>query len=509
MTVRIVPTPIAGILESPTPRKGQFDDALADAIVASPVRASALVRLREPGALVVTTGQQPGLFTGPLYTIYKALSAAGLARTLERQWQRPVVPVFWVAGDDHDFAEASHASWITADGTSRQVALPPRPPEAPLTPLYREPLGDAIDAVLDQLSADLPPSEFRDSSLEWLRRHYRPTATIAASFAGALAELLAPVGIVCLESSHPAVKRAAARHLIRALGLARELDADLESRAQDLMAAGMDPGVPVGEGAALVMLEGPLGRDRLLIENGGFVTRRGRERFDLDSLQRVAAAEPGRLSPNVLLRPVVESALLPTVAYLAGPGELKYLALAQPIYDRMRVPRQLVVPRWSGVVVEPRVDRVLQKFGIELADLLEPQGSLESRLVRSQLPEPATRALQSLREQILAGYDALARSATDVDPTLTRPVEGTKNQALAGLNDIEKKLVQHLKRRQEIELGQLAKARALVLPDNQSQERVLTIAPFLARHGPALITELSEAVEAWYEAALEGALDPS
>jgi len=509
MTLRIVPTPLGAPPESPSVREGRFDPSLGDAMVASSARENGLARLSEPSALAVTTGQQPGLFTGPLYTIYKALSAAGLARMLERQWQRPVVPVFWIAGDDHDFAEASHTSWLTTDGMVRRVSLPPRPPDAPLTPLYQEPLGAEISALLETLGADLAGSEFRQWTLEWLQRHYRPEATVAGSFAGALAELLAPAGVICLDSTHPNVKRGAARYLIRGLGLARELDRDLENRSQELLGAGADPSVAVGDGATLVMLEGPLGRDRLLIENGGFITRRGRERYDLQSLQRIAAAEPGRLSPNVLLRPVVESALLPTVAYLAGPGELKYLALAQPVYERMRVPRQLVVPRWSGVLVEPRVDRVLQKFGIELGDLLEPQGSLESRLVRSQLPEEASRGLESLRESLLLGYQTLARSAAEIDPTLTRPVEGARNQALAGLKDIEKKLVQHLKRRQELELGQLAKARALVLPDNQPQERVLTIAPFLARHGPALIPELGEAIEAWYATALEGALDPS
>jgi uncharacterized protein YllA (UPF0747 family) len=271
----------------------------------------------------------------------------------------------------------------------------------------------------------------------------------------------------------------------------------------------MDAGVPVGENATLVMLEGPLGRDRLLLRDGGFTTRRGREQLDLESLQRIAAAEPERLSPNVLLRPVIESALLPTVAYLGGPSELNYLALTHPVYERMRVPRQVVLPRWSGLLVEPKVDRVLQKFGIELADLLAPGGALESNLVRSQLPQESTRALRSLREDLLSGYEALARSAADIDPTLTKAVQGTKNQALAGLKATEKKLVQHLKRRQEIELGQLARARDLILPDNQPQERVLTIASFLARYGPALIDDVNEAIEGWYAAALEGALDPS
>jgi bacillithiol synthase len=509
MSLRLVATPIASVSEFPSPREGQYDAGLAEAFVASSARPSLIERLREPGALVVTTGQQPGLLTGPLYTIYKALSSAALARILERQWQRPVIPVFWVAGDDHDFAEASHISWITADGTVRDVSLPPRPPDAPLTPLYREQLGPEIREILERFTADLPASEFRTWTLEWLQRHYRPSSSVAGSFAGALAELLAPCGVLCLDSTHPAVKRAAAPYLIRALGLARDLDRDLDHRAHELLTLGVDPGVQVGEGATLVMVEGSAGRDRLLIENGSFITRRSRERFDLDVLQRIAAAEPERLSPNVLLRPVIESALLPTVAYLAGPGELRYLALAQPVYQRMRVTRQTILPRWSGVIVEPKVERILQKFGIELTELLETGGALESRLVRSQLPESTSRALQSLREELLTGYDALAGSAGEIDPTLTKTVQGTKNQALAALKDIEKKLVQHLKRRQEVELGQLARARALVLPEGQPQERVLTIASYLARYGPGLIDDLNESIESWYASALEGALDPS
>ncbi len=509
MTLRLVSTPLGSIAEFPSVREGAFDPVLAEAFVASPARDSALARLTEPGALVVTTGQQPGLFTGPLYTIYKALSTVALARIMERQWQRPVVPVFWAAGDDHDFAEASHTSWITGDGAVRNVSLPPRPPDAPLTPLYRELLGGNIAELLDTFAGDVPASEFRTWTIEWLRRYYRPEVSLAAGFAGALAELLAPSGIVCLQSTHPVVKRAAARHLIRALGLARELDADLEHRMDELMTLGLDPGVPVGEGATLVMLEGPMGRDRLLLDDGGYITRRGRERYDLEALQRIAAAEPERLSPNVLLRPVVESALLPTVAYLGGPGELRYLALTAPIYERMRVPRQTVLPRWSGVIVEPKVDRILEKFGIDLLELLEPPGTLEARLVRSQLPDSVTRTLQALREELISGYDRLARGAAEIDPTLTKSVQGTKNQALATLKDVEKKLLQHLKRRQEVELGQLARARVLVLPEGQPQERVLTIASFLARYGPALLQELSESIEAWYAAALEGALHPS
>jgi uncharacterized protein YllA (UPF0747 family) len=152
---------------------------------------------------------------------------------------------------------------------------------------------------------------------------------------------------------------------------------------------------------------------------------------------------------------------------------------------------------------------VLQKFNIELDDLLAPAGALEAKLIRSQLPADATQAIERLRADLETGYEALGRSATEIDPTLARPVQGARNQGLSGVNDIERKLLQHLKRRQEIELGQITKARLMVLPDNQAQERILTVAPFLARYGPALLIELNEAIEGWYASALEGALNPS
>lgn len=512
MSLRFVATPLEHPLETPEPRAGAAPaaiNALAPAFLPSATREAQLARLRTPGALVVTTGQQPGLFTGPLYTIHKALSAAALASLLEERWSRPVVPVFWLAGDDHDFAEASTAAWIAADGSVATVSLSPRPPEAPLTPMYRTLLGADVGPALDALAAGLPASEFRDATLAWLERHYRPEATVAASYGGAMAELLGPLGILMFDSTHPAAKRAAAPYLVQALHEARALDDDLDRWAESRGVTARTSGITVGDGAALVMVEASLGRDRLVQDGDQFVTRRSRERFDLPAIERVAADEPTRLSPNVLLRPVVESALLPTVAYLGGPGELRYLALTPPIYDRLGIAQQRPLPRWSGVIVEPRVDRVLEKFGVTLADLFTPPGALEARLVRSQLPAEAVEALDRLRRALEDGYGVLERAATEIDPTLARPTQAVRQQALGGTQDIEKKLVQHLKRRQETELGQLARARTALVPNGKPQERVLTVAPFLARFGPGLLLELTDAFQAWYRAALEAPSHPA
>ena len=503
MTFRFVPTALDAPLHIPPARSGGLDPALEPAFVPSPARDAAVARLRQPGALAVTSGQQPGLFTGPLYTVHKALSTAAVARLLQRRWGRPVVPIFWLAGDDHDFTEAGTTSWLTADGSLASATLPPRPPEAPLTPMYRQPLGEGVESALEALASSLPATEFRDETLAWLRRHYRADATVAAAFAGAMAELLAPAGIVCFDSTHPSAKRAAAPLVLRALERAADIDDALEREAESAGENARTSGVVLGDGAALVMLEASQGRDRLVAADGGFVTRRGKERFTLDDLRRIAETDPTRLSPNVLLRPVVESVLLPTVAYLGGPGELRYLRLTPPVYRVLGLEAQRPLPRWSGVLVEPRVDRTLEKFGIELGDLLDPSGGLESRLVRSQLPAEAVTALAEIRAAVEAGYGALERAAKEIDPTLVRPVQGARHQAVAGTQDTEKKLVQHLKRRQETELSQIGRARTAVLPGGKPQERVLTVAPFLARYGPALITDLEAAIESWYSDALE------
>jgi bacillithiol biosynthesis cysteine-adding enzyme BshC len=508
--MRIVTTPLqAPLLQWPRPREGGVSPELFDAFIAAGAADSALERLRDPAAVVVTTGQQPGLLTGPLYTIHKALSAVALAKLCQDRWRQPVVPVFWAAGGDHDFAEGNHASWIGADGSTVTVTLRERAPDAPLTPLYREPVGPEIGPILDRLAADLAGTPFGEPVLQLFRRWYRPEATLASSCAHTIAELLAPFGVVVFDATHAAAKRGQISHLRLALERAQQLDRLLAVRHGALVASGRDPGVTVGDGASLVMLEGRLGRDRLMLRDGGFATRRSEEWFSPADLDRLAAEEPGRFSPNVLLRPAIESQLLPTVAYMAGPGELRYFPLAETIYQPLGIPRQLPLPRWSGILVDARVDRVLQKFHATLGELLESGQRLEARVVRDQVPEEATAALTALRESIRQNYQALAKAAAAIDPTIEKTIQNLAGQALTGSDDAEKRLLNHLKKRQVTETQQIARARELVLPLGKPQERVLTIASFLAREGFGLLEDLTRTIQAWYAAGLEGAPEPS
>ena len=491
MSARFHPTPLTQTAPS-LPGTGEVASRskriaadLAPAFLAGGEAAHLALERLLGGALCVTTGQQPGLLTGPLFTVYKALTAVALAETLEERFGEPVVPVFWVAGDDHDLAESNHVRYLTRDNDVERVALRERTPEAPLTPLYRETLGSELTAVMAELVAQSPETEFRTEVLSWLERHYRSDATYAEAFAGALAELLGRFGLLVFRPTDEAAKRAMAPVLLDALRHAVPLDHALAARADELRGVNRPAPVPVGDGAALVMMEDRLGRDRLVIDGDGFVTRRSGQQYDWRRLEEIAAHEPERLSPNVLLRPVVEAALLPTVAYVGGPGELAYLPQAAPVYERLGVGPQTPYPRWSGHVVEPRVDKVLAKYGLAIDDLRRPD--LESAVVRDEMPESVQAPLVELRAALGREYQRLQDAIRAVDSTLRKPVESTRNAALSGLTDLEKRIVAHLKKQNEIVVQQIGKARNSLFPDSQPQERMFTIAPYLIRHGMGLL----------------------
>ena len=483
-----------------------FPAAAAGALVAS--EGSAAARSREAllsgKALAVTTGQQPGLFTGPLYTIHKALTAAALAQALSDRWSRTVVPVFWVAGDDHDFAEVNHCAVLGADGALRTIALRERAPDAPMLPAYRELLGADAARALAALGSALPPSEFQAETLAWLRRAYTPDRSVAEAHATALADLLAPFGVVVCRGWDIQVKHEAGPVLFEALRSARTLDEALAREAARLEQAGEAVLVGVGEGMTLVMVEGSLGRDRLRITDGGFVARRSGETLALADLDTVVRTEPGRLSANVLLRPVVEAHLLPTVAYVGGPAELGYLRQVGPLFAHLAVPRPVPAPRLSGFVVEAKVEKALVRFNLSAHDLGRPEGELASAVIRGSLSAEAAASLEGLRVALAERYAALSQAAVRIEPTLERPVETARNQALHAVDEVEKRLVGALKRNNEVVLQQLARARASLFPGGQPQERALTLANYYARYGRPFLDVLRDAAAAHVRQLLEG-----
>ncbi|HEV8381160.1 MAG TPA: bacillithiol biosynthesis BshC [Gemmatimonadales bacterium] len=472
MIARILSTPLpmpAGKIPAGKPRRIPPD--VLQSILPGPGRE----RLAGGEVLAVTTGQQPGLFTGPLYTVNKALSAIALASRLEQERGVPVVPVFWVAGDDHDFAEANHAWVLGRDSEPAKIVLRERAHEAPQLPLFRELLGSDIRAALAALDAALPESECKPEVRQWLEACYRPDANLADAGAEALQQLLGGRGLAVFRAHDRSAKRAAAPWLLRALD------------------------VTLDDGLTPVLVEGELGRDRLRKDGGLFVTRRSNEGFNRAQLEAIAAETPERLSPNVLLRPVIEAALFPTLAYVGGPGEMEYLPESAPLFEKLGVTPQAHVPRWSGIIIEARIEKILSKHGLTPADFALKPGELEARLAQADLPPELVASLKELRADVEARFARISGEVQQLDPTLERTVQSARNAALAGTNEIEKKLIASVKRSQGTLLSQLARARAALAPGGKPQERVLTVGSFIARYGDGLLDEIAAEVARWAE----------
>jgi bacillithiol biosynthesis cysteine-adding enzyme BshC len=454
-------------------------------------------RLVGGDALCVTTGQQPGLFTGPLFTLYKAISAVVLARTCTTALKRPVVPVFWVAGDDHDFAEANQFTLLSTSNQLEALALPPRDSGAPSTPLYRNELGSEVEALIARMGELAPDTEFRDEAFGWLNRHYHSGSDMATAFGDALAELLGPMGLVVFHPTHGAAKAAAAPVVLKALENAEGLDRRLQARADELHEAGRPVPVAIQPGNTLVMVDGAMGRDRLMLDGEGFVTRRSREKWSLPALAEMAETAPERLSANVLLRPAVEAALLPTLAYVAGPGEMAYHPQTEPVYEALGTAAQPYVPRWSARVIEPRVRKMLDRHGLTPEDFAAPEGKLETRLVQDAMPLEAATALERLRDTVGEQFTALVQVAKQMDPTLEKPVEHTRNQMTGGLDHVEKRLVSRLKQQNEVLVRQLANARNALFPNGRPQERVFNVFQYLVKYGPNFLQQVEASCETW------------
>ena len=455
-------------------RRGERDwrarwDALQPAIEPTGEAAARLTRVREEGGIVVTTGQQPGLFGGPLYTWSKAVSALALADLLQEAIGIPTAALFWAATDDADFAEAATTT-VARPGGLEVLAATLAPPAG--TPMALAPLGDlgsSLQRLRDACGSAADPTPLEAATLAY----GAPERSHGDAFLALLRAMLAPLGIPVLDASHAAVRAASEPTIRLALARADEVERALRARAGDIRALGLEPQVDDVPGLALA-----------------FVRERGIKR-------RLTVAEAGRahgeLTPNVLLRPIVEHALVPTVAYTAGPGELAYFAQVSAVSEAIGLAPPVAVPRWSCTLVEPQVQSLLDRLGVEIGDLDQP-AALEGRLARAALRDDSVRALQRVRDEIAALSGALAPEAASLG--LDAAVQGATRSLAHRVDRLERRIVAAVKRRETAQMRDVATLRAALRPRGGPQERVLNAIPVLSRNGRELLREMSDAAGA-------------
>jgi len=462
----------------------EWMERLSLAFGASGAARDRLERVARGAGVVVTTGQQPGLFGGPIYTWSKAISALELADALERATGIPTAPVFWAATDDADFSEASD-TWIARTGGAERLVMDGPAHEG--LPMAEQPLGDVREALMRL--AEAAGSTVDPAVLDAARLAYHPGATVGGAYLTLLRVLLQPLGIAVLDASHPALLDAERPLLARALTRGAVVAEALQGRASELRGQGHEPQVADVDGLTLVF-----GREA------------GRKvRVPLRLADEVAGRGAGeRLSPNVLLRPVVERAVLPTVAYVAGPGEIGYFAQVSAVADALGAAVPLVVPRWSCTIIEPHIAARMAARGVAPAELADPH-AVEGRLARGEAPAGVLEAVEAWRGELEGGADALRVALEEVPGLLPHAVvEGARRQMLWRAERLERRLVAALKRRDEAMRQDVATMRGALFPGGMRQERALNLLPLLARHGMGVFDAMRAGARRHADALLRG-----
>lgn len=468
----------------------------------SAAAADRLAAIAEGNGFFVTTGQQPGFMTGPLYTLHKMLSAVSLAAALEEVLGVVVAPLFWVASDDHDWHEVHRTYLLDRDNALQELALSG---EGDLTmSMGRRALGAAAESALARIPDIVPPTEFRDPFVEQIRDAYRPENTVAGAYTELIASLGAPFDLIIVDPQMPELRRRARPWIRRELERVGEHERALAAQTARLEEAGYPAQITLIDGASNVFYEDDQARRRLVWDGAAWDLRGSDRRLTLEQLLAELEEEPDRFSANVALRPVLESALLPTVSYVAGPGELSYFAQLGCLFDAHGVDMPVVYPRFSVTLVEAKVSKVLEKFDLDLEAFDQPAHELKARVVEGEVPESVSEALSALRRSIQQGYQKLYEAAEAIDPTLKGPIFGARNTAFQELAETEKKIEQHLKQQNEIGLEQLDKAAHNLRPANKPQERVVSPYQYLMRYGEGLVPALLDAMEVRLDGASPG-----
>jgi bacillithiol biosynthesis cysteine-adding enzyme BshC len=449
---------------------------------------AAAEKLADPQTVVVITGQQAGLFGGPLFTLLKAATAMRLAARVARTHAVSVVPVFWIDAEDHDWPEVSGCTVLDGEMTAHSIRLGDLQGAGHL-PVGRLILDDQIHHAVEALTTTLPDTEFKTPLVDEIRAAYQPGVSMAEAFGRLLEAVLGPHGLVVFDASDPAAKTLASgvfAHELLHPGRTAEL---ASTTGQALVAAGYHAQVTPHEGAvSLFHLNG--GREGIRF-NGDRATIGDRE-ITLDALVEEARREPQHFSPNVLLRPIVQDTLFPTVCYVAGPNELAYLGQLRDVYAHFGVPMPLMYQRATATIADSATVRFLGKYDMPL-ERLQPQGeAVLNQLLEDQLPPTVEQSLTAVSTLIDERMAAVAAAVPQIDPTLEGTVKSTLGRLQHDLQTLHNKVIQASKRRNDTLRRQFQRAQCLTFPNGHPQEREVGFVWFNNRYGPALVERLLE-----------------
>jgi bacillithiol biosynthesis cysteine-adding enzyme BshC len=476
-------------------RRNRLADALraqAENFAAGEAVFANIERLKQ-GAAAVVTGQQVVLFGGPLLTLLKAATAIRKAQDATKASGREHVPVFWLATEDHDLAEVDQLALLskTSVETLSLGLKTSRPVPVGALPLVGRDEGGSdeglrhLEATLNQASELLAWAPI--SNL--LRECYTSDATLASAFGRLLTKIFAEYGLIVMDAASRDFHAMGTSVLQAALERADELEDALLVRSQDLEAAGYHAQVLVtADHSLLFLIDAETGARLPLRRTADGEWKAGARVYATAELLQILAAEPERLSPNALLRPVFQDTILPTAAYIGGPAEIAYFAQSEVLYSRILGRVTPVLPRLMATLVEPAIASTMAAHEVQFPQVLEAKttANLALQLAARAIPIEGKRKIAAVGNSMDAELRALTEYMTAMSADLGRAADVSASKMLYQMNRLRRMAATFELQKQESLHKHAAAIMLSLYPDGHLQERLLGSVWFLARYGDAL-----------------------
>lgn len=447
--------------------------------------------LGRPGTIAVVTGQQAGLFTGPLYTIYKAITVLKLVDRLRGEGVE-AVPVFWIASEDHDWQEVNHCSLIDSNGALQRVVYPSSHKGSPSVGHLT--LTAEIEGCVEQAMSLLPQSEFIKELRDDLRDCYRPGRGFADAFAALMTRLFSRFGLVMLNPLDLALRRMSAEIFCSALTNCETIVRGVIEQSQQLVASGYHAQVYVTDETVPLFIYESGNRSVLQRAGERFVVKQLGREYGLDELLRRVEESPESFSPSVILRPVVQDTLLPTRIYAGGPAEIAYFGQLLPVYTHFQRTPPRVTLRGGATLLSPRSAELLDRYGLSFSDL-RTREEVTQKVVEQSLDKETATIFQQTEEAITAHMELLRKALESSDKTLAQATEHSREKILYQIRNLRHKFVASSTRREEALIRQLERVATLLQPERDLQERSLNVFYFLARFGYEFIDRVYDALD--------------
>src|SRR5712692_9535689 len=474
-------------LDHPGERRAELTSILRNQNIALGAGAEAQSNLDrlEKGAVAVVSGQQVGLFSGPAYSVYKALTAVQIAEELTRGGV-PAVPVFWMATEDHDLDEVRHTTWFD-QGKLVRFELPAAAETG--RPVGRIPLGPRIEPLVQE-AAELLANQGSDLLAQYLIESYRPEETYGSAFGKLFARLFAQHGLILMDPLDFGLHKVAAPLYQHALAERDELNEKLLQRGKDLDRAGFAAQVKVTSRSTLLfrMHEGV--RQVVTASAGKF--QAGEKTWARDELVHMTHTEPEYLSPNALFRPVVQDYLLPTAAYIGGPAEISYFAQSEVVYRHLLGKMPVMLPRAGFTLVDAKANKLLRRYGLTVEDVWAGSQNLRHKMEGAAVPKSLSRTFERSKKQISKMLAQLGKQMEKLDPTLKGTVERSRKRIEFHLEKLRRKAGRAQDQKTQMIPAHEQHLESLLYPHKALQSRELCLLPFLARWGTGALSELQK-----------------